>query len=421
MRLPASAAKGLSKGGQFTVSASDPTDQRPLSGYRILDLSMIMAGPICTMLLADMGADVIKVEPPGGGDLSRSLGTVYLGGVSTQYLASNRGKRSITLDLREDAGREVFYRLVPRADVIVENFRPGVVARLGVDYETLRNYRADIIYCSISAFGQTGPYSDRPANDPIVQAISGLMALTGERGGPPLRVGNPAPDFGGASLACYAICAALYHRERTGKGQKIELSLLDAMIYSLIPREGEVLATGKEHERYGTGHPTFVPYQAFEARDQRWVFLSCFTEKFWRNLCQVLGRPDLAEDPRFLTNPDRVKHRDELVSILEEIFKARPAAEWVERLNAGEVPCGPVNDLGQAMEDPQVIHNQMAVELEHPRAGKFKSLAHPVKFLRTPPRYGVPPPELGQQTEEILREVGYTEAQIQALRAQEVI
>lgn len=392
-----------------------------LAGVRILDLSIMTAGPSGMQLLGDMGADIIKIEQPGVGDHSRHLGTVYIKGENSQYISQNRNKRSVTLNLRHPKGREVFFRLVPASDVVVENFRPGTVSRLGVDYEAVRAVKPDIIYLSISAFGQTGPYIERPANDPIVQAIGGLMAMTGERGGGPVRVGNPAPDFGAGALAAYGIMAALLHRHRTGQGQKLELSLLDTTIFSLIPREGEFFATGQSPPRMGSAHVTLAPYQAFEAADGRHIYISVFTEKFWAALCEALGHPEWKDDPRFNDNDARVKHRDELASLIQERLRQRPAMEWVETLNAAQVPCGQVNSVGEALRDPQVLHNEMVISMEHPVSGMVRLMGHPVKFSATPARYRIPPPTLGQHTEAVLEEAGLAQDEIAGLRSEGVI
>lgn len=397
--------------------SSKAADHGMLAGIRVLDLTVMAAGPICTMLLADLGADVVKVEQPGSGDISRGLGTVFVSGVSSQFLSSNRNKRSVALNLRAREGRDAFLRLARSADVVAENFRPGTVDKLGVGYDAVRAVNPRVVYCSISAFGQRGPYSGRPANDPIVQAIGGLMAMTGPEGGDPTRIGNPYPDFGGAMLAAYGICAALYHRQRTGEGQRVEVSLLDGVVFSMIPREGEYWQTGQEPPRLGTAHPSFAPYQAFRTRDGRHVFISVFTEKFWQNLCVALGRPELAADPRFTSNTDRVANRAALTAEIDAAFATRTAAEWVAALDAADVPCGPVQSLGEALDDPQIRANGLVIEMEHPVAGRLKALGHPVKFSAGPARYAAPPPVLGAHTEEVLRDAGFTAAEVAALRA----
>ena len=272
-----------------------------------------------------------------------------------------------------------------------------------------------MIYLAISGYGQTGPLAERPADDQTIQAHAGVMALTGEIGGPPILTGNRSADFGGGAIGAYAACAALFHRERSGEGQQVDVSMLNSMLYSLIPREGEVLSTGKELERFGTAHPSFVPYQCFEAQDGKYLFLSCFTPKFWSNLCQVLELPELEKDPRFATNPDRVKNRREIIPILEKRFKEKPLNEWMRRIQAADVPCGPLNDLQMAMRDPQVVHNQMAVEMESPRYGKFRTMAHPIHLSETPARYELAPPAIGEHTRQILSAAGLNPAQIDRL------
>ena len=396
-------------------------NQRPLSGYRILEMPSHFAGCLCGMLLADMGAEVIKVEPPEGGDPVRRQGAIFISQESVPFLSVNRNKLSLTLNLKKEEGQTIFHHLLPTADVIIEGFRPNVAREWQMDYESCRKIKENIIYLSLTPFGQTGPWASLPGNDPLVQATSGLMALTGDFGGQPLLVGNQAADFSGASIGAFAVLTALFHRERTGHGQKIDASLLDAQIYALIPRDGEVLYTGKELERYGTAHPSFAPYQGFEAQDGKRFFLSCFTQKFWSNLCPALGRPDLEKDPRFANNPDRVKNRQELIPILEDLFRQKPMAEWIKLIQKADVPCGPLNDLEMAFTDPQVVHNQMVVEMEHPRAGKQRSLANPIHFMGTPARYELPPPVLGQHSREILQELGYNPDQIRDFRAAKIV
>jgi len=392
----------------------------PLCGYRVLECSPLMAGAICGMLLADMGADVIKVEPPSG-DPWRTMGEIRLGGDSTFFVSANRNKRSLTLDLSHDEGRAAFFRLLPSVDLVVEGFGPTAARALGIDYDACRRVREGLVYLSLSGYGQTGPCAERPADDLTIQAYSGMMALTGEYQGPPILTGNPSGDFAGAAVGAYAACAALFHRERTGQGQHVDVSLLDAMLYSLIPREGEVLTTGQELPRYGTAHPSFVPYAAFETKDGKQLFLSCFTPKFWSNLCQVLELPELEKDPRFATNPDRVKNRRELIPLLEERFKQRTMADWLEKIQAADVPCGPLNDLAMAMQDPQVVHNRMVVEMESPAHGAFRTMAHPIRFLGTPVRYELPPPALGEHTREVLASAGFGSEEIERLAARRII
>jgi crotonobetainyl-CoA:carnitine CoA-transferase CaiB-like acyl-CoA transferase len=396
--------------------------QQVLSGIRILDLSVMTAGPVGTMLLADLGADVIKVEEPGTGDLSRALGNQFINGESVQFMSQNRNKRSIRIDLKQPEGVATFLRLAKDVDVVVENFRPGAVQKLGVDYAAVKAVNPNVIYVSASAFGQDGPYAQWPANDPIVQAISGLMEMTGEPDGPPVRLGAPLPDFGTAALLAFAVTSALFHRLRTGEGQKIEVSLLSTAIFSTIPRDGETLMSGKSPERLGSGHPTMVPYRNFLGSDGQFFFAACFTGKFWANLCNTLGRPELLTDPRFKTNTDRTVHRAELDTILGDIFVQRPADEWVQVLSAADVPAAKVQTYHEALTaDLQVKHNRTLVDIAHPVAGPIRTLSHPVTFSQTPAAYRKAPPVHGQHTREILDDFGFSAAEIAELEARGVV
>lgn len=393
----------------------------PLEGIRILELSIMTAGPVGTMMLGDLGADVIKVEEIGRGDYSRNLGAVFRNGECTQFMAQNRNKRSLRLDLKKPEGRALLLRLAAQVDVVTENFRPGTVDKLGVGFEAVKAVNPRIVYASLSAFGQTGPYAHLPANEPVVQALSGLMAMTGEPERP-ARIGNPYPDFGGAALMAFGICAALLRRERTGEGGKVELSLLEGAMFSVIPRDGETFVTGKGPERMGTAHPVFVPYQNFKGADGGEFFLSCFTDGFWRSLCDAVGKPDWVEDARFKDNPSRCANRDQLIPALEAIFASRPVAHWVKVLGEKNVPAAPVQDLNTALrEDPQVRHLGMVVEQDHPRAGKLETLRTPVNFIGAPHRFRRPPPVFGQHSEEILREFHLTDDEIAGLMAAGVV
>jgi formyl-CoA transferase len=387
-----------------------------MDGITILDLTVMTAGPVGTMLLGDLGADVIKIEEPATGDLARGLGTQFVEGESVQFLSQNRNKRSVRLDLKSEAGRKVFLRLASRADVVVENFRPGTVDRLGIGYETVRALNPRVIYASVSAFGQTGPYAGWPANDPIVQAVAGLMDMTGEAGGRPVRVGAPLPDFGAAAMLAFGISAALLHRERHGEGQRIDTSLLAATLFSTIPRDGEAVRSGRAPERLGSGHPTMVPYRNYRGSDGRYFFAAAFTPKFWLNLCQALDRPDLPGDPRFVDNRARTANREALDAILEDIFKQQPAAYWVDRLATRDVPCALVQDYHTALtEDPQVRHNGAVLHFDHPVVGAMTNIANPVNFHGSPAQVRRPPPVLGQHTREVLLESGFSAQEVDAL------
>ncbi len=388
----------------------------PLSNIRILDLTVMTSGPVATMMLGDIGADVIKIEELKVGELSRSMGTIFVGDESCNFLSQNRNKRSLRLDLKKPEARAAFLRMAESADVITENFRPGTMDRLGIGYDVVKKINPRIIFASISAFGQTGPYAHLPANDPVVQALSGLMAMTGDADGEPVRVGQPCPDFGAAALLAFGVCAALLHRERTGEGQQLDLSLLDGTVFSSIPRDGETLRTGEAPPRLGTSHAMFVPYRNFRGSDGSLFFLSCFTEKFWGAVCDSIGRPELKTDSRSATNIARCKNRAFVDSELEAMFATRPTAEWLALFAKFGVPAAPVQDLNYALrKDPQLRHNKTLVSLDHPTAGKVETLALPVNFHGTPARYGRPPPILGEHSFEVLGEFGFSQTEIDSL------
>jgi crotonobetainyl-CoA:carnitine CoA-transferase CaiB-like acyl-CoA transferase len=401
---------------------SNETKALPLSGMRILDLTVMTAGPVGTMMLGDLGADVIKIEELQGGELSRSMGTMYVGVESANFLSQNRNKRSVRLDLKKPEGREAFLRMAAQADVVTENFRPGTLDRLGIGYEALRKVNPRIIFASISAFGQSGPYAHLPANDPIVQALSGLMHMTGDADGDPVRVGHPYPDFGAAALLAFGVCAALLHRERTGQGQSLDLSLLNGTIFSSIPRDGETLRSGKAPPRLGSGHPAFVPYRNYKGSDGAPFFLACFNEKFWGSVCDAVERPDLMTDARTVNNVARCNNREFVDEQLEAIFATRTTDEWLERLARFNVPSARVQDLNHALRsDPQVRHNKTIVEVEHPTAGTVETLALPVNFHATPAEYRKPPPRLGEHSVEVLREFGFSSDEVDALLASQAV
>ncbi len=394
----------------------------PLSGVRVLDLTVMVAGPIGTLLLADLGADVIKVEEAAAGDLSRNMGTIFVNGESSQFLSSNRNKRSLRVDLKKPDGRELFLRLARNVDVITENFRPGTVDRLGIGYEAVSAINPGIIYASLSAFGQTGPYAARPANDPIVQALSGVMDSTGEADGEPTRVSFPFTDVASGITLAFGVVSALHHRLRTGVGQRLDLSLLNVTTLTSIPRDGESLVTGESPQRQGSAHGAFAPYQNFKGSDGTFFFLSCFTERLWSRLCDALGEEDWKTDARFGRNASRVANLPMLQAELNRRFAQRTTDEWIVHLSRFEVPVAKVQDLHTALTvDPQLMHNKILVEQTHPRVGTIRTLSHPVNFDRTPASYTRPPPRLGEHSTEVLHDFGLADSEIARLVASRAV
>jgi crotonobetainyl-CoA:carnitine CoA-transferase CaiB-like acyl-CoA transferase len=392
----------------------------PLDGIRVLDLTRFMAGPFGTAMLADYGAEVIKIEPPGEGDGARAWGPPFAGGESIYFLSVNRNKRSIALNLRHPEGRALFLKLVDWADVLVENFTPGTMSRLDIGEDVLRERNPRLVYCAISGFGQTGPYRNRSAFDLILQGMGGVMGTTGEEGGAPVRVGIPIADIAGGMYAAYAIALALLARDRTGAGQYLDVSLMDAQISWLSYYVGIYLTTGEVPPRRGSAHATVVPYQAFACADGRYITLGTGNDRLFRRFCEVAGAA-LADDPRFLTNPDRIRHRDELISMLEALFRSRPAAAWLDALQEAGVPCGPITTVDEIVVDPQVRARQMLVEMEHPSAGRITVTGIPVKCSETPGSIRTPPPRLGEHTDAVLAELGVAPAEISRLRSLGVV
>jgi formyl-CoA transferase/CoA:oxalate CoA-transferase len=394
-----------------------------LDGIRVLDLSRMLAGPYGSMLLADLGAEVIKIEEPRGGDPMRAMGPPFLGPAreSAYFLSVNRNKKSVALDLEAPAGRAVFHDLCRVADVVWENFRPGVMARLGCAPDTLRRINPRLVVCSISAFGQEGPYREWPAFDLAIQAMGGGMSLTGEAGRPPARMGLPMGDLAGGMFGALAVAAALLRRERTGEGTHLDLSLLDCQVSLLTYVAQYFWADGRVPGRVGSGHASVVPYQAFRTRDG-YLVVAVFAEKFWSGFCRAIERPDLASDSRFDANAKRVERRAELVPLLEAVFPARPTAEWLARLQGEGVPAAPINTVDRVLDDPQVRGRGMVVDLQHPALGRLPTLGTPVRAAGDPALRPAPPPALGQHTEPVLRDLlGYPGERIEALRRQGVI
>ena len=371
-----------------------------LSDVIVLDLSRVLAGPYCTMILGDLGATIIKVEQPGNGDDTRHFGPPYITGESAYYLGLNRNKYSIQLDFSKPEGKERLLKLVSTATVLVENFRPGSLERQGLGYEALRAINPGLIYCSISGYGQTGPYALRPGYDFVAQAESGLMSVTGEIDGDPQRVGSPVGDVSAGMFACMSILAALRVRDHTGKGQHIDISLLETTMSLLSNVSSNYLISGEEAQRFGNGHPNIVPYQAFHTKDG-YVVVSCGNDRLYQVLCQLLEREDLATDPRFATNPQRVRNRQELVPVLQGEFLRRKTDEWLPQLRAAGIPCGPINTVSQIYNDPHIQAREFVWECEHPTAGRIKLSGSPIHLSETPTRLYKAPPLLGEDDDKV--------------------
>lgn len=398
------------------VSDQQGTPALPLEGLRVLDFSHAAAGPFASMFLADMGAHVIKIEKPGRGDGARYMGEPMLGPVdSDYYLALNRNKKSLLIDLSKEAGKQLARDVAATCDIIVQNFRPGVMERLGLGYDTLRELRPGLIYCSISAFGATGPWQDRPANDIIMQSVSGLMGITGEVGGGPVRIGAPISDFASGLFALSGVLAALYCRDDHPEGQHVEVAMLDAsiaMMSNYIPR---VATLGKSVDRLGRGHAQIVPYQAFSCADGEYVMVGAFTQGFWRRLAEAVGHPEWIEDPRYESNASRVAHREELLAKLEEIFSQRTRAEWLDVLHEADVPNSPVLELHEAIRSEQALHNGIVQHIESGDRA-LDVIKFPVETDRWLPGPPSMPPSMGDHTDETLQKVlGLDQQQIDDL------
>ena len=376
---------------------------QPLHGIRVLDLSRVLAGPYCTMVLGDLGADVIKVESPEG-DETRGWGPPFAAGESAYYLCVNRNKRSIVVDFKTEDGRATLRRLVERSDVLVENFRPGSLARFGLDFESASRINQALVYCSITGFGQTGPLRDKPGYDFMIQAMGGLMSITGEPGGEPMKVGVAVADLFAGQNAVIAILAALQARMHTGRGQHLDISLFDSQVGMLANVASNFLLSGNLPKRYGNAHANIVPYQSFQASDA-WFVLAVGNDRQFEKLCQVIGRSDLAKDARYVLNADRVTHRDELLTILRPVFLTRTSGEWLSALDAAGIPCGPIHTLDQVFASHPVQARDLLIEMEHPTIGKLPLVGSPLKFSETPVEYRRPPPRLGEHTQEVLKEL----------------
>ena len=384
-----------------------------LSGIRIVDLSRVLAGPYGTLLLGDLGAEIIKIEDPREGDPTRNITPQKVQGEDPYFLGLNRNKKSVTLNLTAPKGREIFHGLVKISDVVYDNYRPDVLEKLGADYETLKKVNPKVISCSISGFGHTGSMQNRPAFDLTLQAMGGAMSVTGEPGRAPVRLGLPMGDLAGGMFAAFAISAALLHREKTGEGMKVDLSLLDCQVSLLTYMAQYYFFNGKVPGPIGSGHQSIVPYQAFQTRDF-WIVVAVFVEKFWPKFCKVLGLENIASDPRFDKNPKRLQNKAILVPILEEAILKWKGEDLLKRLDEEDVPAAPVNTLDRILSNPQILTRNMVVEVNHPKVGKFKSVGNPIKVSRFPQETFQPPPMLGQHNESIYRDLlGYSSADLQ--------
>ena len=393
----------------------------PLKGVRVIDLSMMLAGPSGSMLMGDLGAEIIKVEPLDGDETRVGPPYFYAENMSAYYWSINRNKKSVVINLKSPEGRQVLYDLVARSDVVYDNYRPGVLERLQIDYETLKKYNPQVICCSISTYGYNGPYRDRPGYDLIVQAVSGGMSITGEPGGSPVRAGIPLGDLVGGLLGVHGVLAAYIHRQKTGEGQRLEVSLLDGQVYLLTYIAQYYFHSGKVPGPIGAGHQSLVVYQAFKTKDIQIVIVAHQDHHFQR-LCKAIGKPEWAEDPRFNTRTKRLENKSQLIPMMEAHLMTRPGDEWLEAIHRAGVPAGPINTLDRVLSDPQVLSRDMIQETEGPGKEKIKILGNPLKFDKTPVDTFTRPPGLGENTREILANLlGYPAEKIEGLEKKEAI
>ncbi len=392
----------------------------PLSGVRILDLSQMLAGPFGSMILGDLGAEVIKIEKPDGGDIGRGMPPHFFHGESVYFLSVNRNKKSVTLDLKNPEGLELFYGLVKVSDVVFDNFRPGILEKLRIDFDSLKKINPRIISCSVSGFGQTGPSKDKPAFDLIIQARGGIVSYTGEPGRMPVRMGAPMGDLTGGLYAAHGVMAALYQREKTGEGQRIDISLLDSQLSLQIYRALYYLYAGEIAAPVGSGHISAHPIGAFKTKTFD-IVIDTNTDKFFRELCERIGCPGLASEPRFLTRADRLKNKEALYKVLGDIFLQKTGEEWLEKLE-GSIPSGPINTVDMALSDPQILARNMVTETTHRSGAKMKLLGNPIKMSAAPDEAPAPPPALGENTEAILRHLLYLSPEkIKSLKEKKII
>lgn len=391
-----------------------------LQGIKVLDLTRVLAGPYCSMILGDLGAEVIKIEAPGGSDDTRKWGPPFQEGVSAYYLSANRNKKSLTVDLKSEKGQEIIKKLVEQSDVVMHNFKTGTMERLGLDYSALSEINPRIIYCSITGFGETGPFKHLPGYDFIIQAMSGLMSITGDKESGPQKVGIAITDVLTGLYACIGIQGALLERTQSGLGQKIDLSLYDSAVSSLINIGSNYLMSGKVPDRLGNQHANIVPYQTFETKDGEMV-IAVGNDRQFQNLCDLIQKPELASNDHFRTNPDRVENRTELVAILQKEFLREKTHYWKEKCQLASIPFGPIQTIQELEKDPQLHARDMFVSSQHPKAGYINMIGSPLKLSRTPVKVNQHPPEAGEHTDEILQGIGYSKEELQELRENNTI
>jgi CoA:oxalate CoA-transferase len=393
---------------------------KPLENVKVLDLTRVLAGPYASMMMADFGADIIKIEAPKTGDDSRAFGP-FVGKESAYFMSLNRGKRSMTLNLKEPEACNIFREMVTKADIVLENYRPGTMEKFGLGYEELKKLNPKIIYTACSGFGHTGPYSSKPAYDVIVQGMGGIMSITGQENGEPTRVGASVGDLTAGLFAVIGTLTALYHREVTGIGQKVDVAMLDCQVAILENAISRYLTSGIVPGPIGNRHPSITPFEGFKAKDG-YVIIAVGNDRLWAKFCELIGRQDLTKDERFISNSKRTENQKALKVILDTVFPAKTVDEWLAAIDEAGIPCGPINTIDRVLKDPQVLARDMIVEIEHPIAGKFKMPGVPIKLSETPGAVEKPAPLLGQHTEEILQEMlGFTKAKVAALREQGVL
>ena len=397
-----------------------PPHPGPIAGMRVLELAQIMAGPTCGMMLADMGADVIKVEKLPGGDDARSYSEPRINGVSAPFLIQNRNKRGIALNLKLAHGREILLRLVRNADVLTENFRRGTLEKLGLGYDVLARENPGLIYCAVSGYGRDGPYADKGGFDLIAQGFAGLMSVTGEPGGPPVKTGNPVADINAGLLAAIGILAAYAHKQRTGRGQVVDTSLMEAALQQTFWHAASYFADGRSPGPSGSAHLLTAPYQAFRTRDG-WINIGGANQANWERIAEVLGHPEWRADSRFATNAARMQHLDALVAAMTPVLVTRTRDEWIAAFDAAGVPAGPVHSIGEALTHPQTLARGMVVDVAHAEAGAMKALGCPIHFSTTPTAVTRAAPLLGEHTRDVLRESGYNDVEIDAFIAEGVV